>query len=448
MTDSSLLIRQLRALVGRGPYQAEAVFLVTNTGMTRFAASRIHQNLERIEAEVTFRVAREGRIGVAVTGDLRPEGLEACLERALAIARLQKPTPGFPGLPGGADEGDVPIEALALPLPARRLELARGLISKVREAGLQAAGSLSVIGGAVAVVNSEGRAVHLPYRTGESVLIAMDGGEGAGATGYVSWAGHEPETMDAEQLAGTAVEKCLAGGEAVELDPGPLDVLLEPPAVAGLLNWLSYIGFGGKQYNEGTSFLSGRLGEQLVDPRLTIYDDHAEIAGLGLPIDFEGVERQRVDLVREGRAVGVVHDSLSGARAGTASTGHALPPPADCGPIPQNLAISPGRATREEMIASMDRGLVVTRFHYLNGLLDTRRALLTGMTRDGTFFVRHGRIAGSPANLRFTEPMLEALSRVAAVGRERQTLGAWTGRGASCTVPSLLIRDFHFDDGR
>jgi len=446
--DGDQILGMLRALVGRGAHQAEAVYLLTRTGMTRFAASRIHQNLDRTEAGVTFRVALEGRIGVAGTGDLRPEGLESCLERALAIARLQKPTPEFEGLPGGADEGGAAVDQPSLPAPARRLELAHGLVSKVRAAGLAAAGSLSVQGGELAVINSEGRFVRAPYRAAESLLIAMDDGEGAGCSGYASWAGHDPETLDTGRMAGTAVDKCVAGREDVSLDPGPVDVLLEPPAVAGLLNWLSYIGFGGKQFNEGTSFLSGRLGDRLCDSRLTIYDDHAEIEGLGLPVDFEGVQRQRVDLVREGKAVGVVHDSLSGARAGTASTGHALPTSVDWGPLPQNLGISAGEATGAGMIASMERGLVVTRFHYLNGLLDTRRALFTGMTRDGTFLVRDGRISGSVANLRFTEPMLEAFSRVAAVSRERQTLGAWTGRGASCTVPSLLIRDFHFDNGR
>jgi predicted Zn-dependent protease len=275
----------------------------------------------------------------------------------------------------------------------------------------------------------------------------MDGGREGGPSGYSAWSGHDPEAIDPRGLAATATEKCLAGRKVVDLEPGPIDVLLEPPAVAGLLDWLGYIGFGGKQFNEGTSFLSGRLGESVAGSGVTIRDDHAEIGGMGLGIDFEGVRRRRVDLVREGTAAGVVHDRFTGARAGQPSTGHALPPDNDWGPMPLNLSMAPGEATREEMLASMSRGLVVTRFHYLNGLLDTRRALFTGMTRDGTFLVLGGEVAGAVANLRFTEPMLEAFSRIAAVGRERQSLGSWTGRGATCTVPPLLIRDFHFDNG-
>ncbi len=447
MIEGGEVLEQLRGLVERGPHQAETVFLSTRTGMTRFAASRIHQNLERQEATVLFRVAPDQRIGLAHTTDLRPAGLESCLTRALAIARLQKPNPWFAGLPAGPADRPLAGPEKPIPEPAQRLELAHGLLREVTGAGLQAAGSFSTVGGELVVVNSEGRLARAPYRLAESVLIAMDGNGGNGSSGYAAWAGHDPADLDPERLAAVASQKCIAGRQVVGLDPGPVDVLLEPPAVAGLLDWLSYIGFGGKQFNEGTSFLSGRLGEQITGSAVTIYDDHAEIPGMGLGIDFEGVPRQRVDLIRDGVAAGVVHDNLSGARAGAAGTGHAMSPDVEWGPMPLNLAMAPGRSTREEMIASMDRGLVVTRFHYLNGLLDTRRALFTGMTRDGTFLVRQGRVAGSVANLRFTEPMLEAFSRIAAIGSERQSLGTWAGRGATCTVPPVLIRGFHFDNG-
>lgn len=447
MIDGDAVLGRLLDLVGRGPHQAEAVFLSTRTGMSRFAASRIHQNLERREATVLFRVALDQRIGLARTTDLRRTGLESCLTRALDIARLQKPNPWFAGLPAGP--GDLPFaeSEKPIPAPAQRLALAHGLLREVTRAGLQAAGSFSTVGGELVVVNSEGRLARAPYRLAESVLIAMDGNGGNDSSGYAAWAGHDPADLDPERLAAVASEKCIAGRQHADLESGPVDVLLEPPAVAGLLDWLSYIGFGGKQFNEGTSFLSNRLGEQVTGSAVTMYDDHAEIPGMGLGIDFEGVPRQRVDLIRDGVAAGVVHDNISGARAGVAGTGHALSPDIEWGPMPMNLALAPGECTREEMIATMDRGLVVTRFHYLNGLLDTRHALFTGMTRDGTFLVRKGRIAGSVANLRFTEPMLEAFTRIAAIGSERQSLGTWAGRGATCTVPPILIRDFRFDNG-
>ena len=178
---------------------------------------------------------------------------------------------------------------------------------------------------------------------------------------------------------------------------------------------------------------------------VTIYDDHAEFPGMGMACDFEGEPRQRVALVQEGLAAGVVHDRLTAARAGSATTGHALSADTELGPMPLNLAMAPGTAEHEELVAGLDRGLVVTRFHYLNGLLDTRRALFTGMTRDGTFLVEGGRVVGAVDNLRFTESMLDAFSRIEMLGRQRQTIGTWAGRGATCTVPALLIRGFHFD---
>jgi len=444
--DGNAVLEQLRGLVGHGPHQAEAVYHASRTGLTRYAASRIHQNLERREISVLIRVALDQRIGVSRTTDPGPAGLDACLHRALAIARLQKPNPWFTGLPAGPAEDGVATEG-TIPAPAKRLELAHAVLREVGKSGLQAAGSLFTAGGELAVVNSQGRFIRVPYRLAESVLVAMDGNGKPASSGYAAWAGHDPESLDPVRLAAVASEKCIAGRRRVALSPGPIDVLLEPPAVAGLLDWLGYIGFGGKQFNEGTSFLAERLGKQIMGSGVTLYDDHAELRGLGLPMDFEGVPRRRVALVRDGVAAGVVHDSLSAARAGVTSTGHALPPDAESGPAPMNLAMAPGESTREEMIASMDRGLVVTRFHYLNGLLETRRALFTGMTRDGTFLVEKGEIVGAVANMRFTEPMLEAFSRIAAIGRHRQSLGTWAGRGSTCTVPPILVRDFHFDNG-
>jgi len=447
--NGGAVMEQLRALVGQGPHQAEAVYFVSRNGLTRFAGSRIHQNLDRREATVTFRLALDNRIGVARTTDLTLTGLEACLDRAMAIARLQKPNRRWSGLPAGPLAGGDPSAVVTgeIPEPAWRLEQAHAVLQQVGRVGLQAAGSVSTTAGELAVVNSEGRLAREPFQLAESVLVAMEGGGESDASGYATWAGPDPTGLDPGVLATVASGKCLMGRDRAVFEPGPVDVLLEPPAVAGLLDWLGYIGFGGQQFNEGTSFLSRRLGERIMGPGVSICDDHAEIAGMGLAADFEGEARQRVELVQDGVASGVVHDRITAARAGAATTGHALSADSELGPMPLNLSMAPGTASREEMIGAMTHGLVVTRFHYLNGLLDTQRALFTGMTRDGTFLVEKGRIVRAVDNLRFTESMLDAFSRIEAISEQRQSIGTWAGRGSTCTVPSILIRGFHFDTG-
>ncbi|MGH2728229.1 MAG: metallopeptidase TldD-related protein, partial [Actinomycetota bacterium] len=140
-------------------------------------------------------------------------------------------------------------------------------------------------------------------------------------------------------------------------------------------------------------------------------------------------------------AKGVVWDRTSAAKGGVSSTGHALPPPNPYGPIPLNLRMEPGRSTVEEMVASTERGLLVTRFHYSN-VVNEKETVLTGMTRDGTFMITDGRIAHGVKNLRYTQNALEALSNVDAVG-DRTEISTELFFGGS-RAPALKIRDFKF----
>ena len=159
-----------------------------------------------------------------------------------------------------------------------------------------------------------------------------------------------------------------------------------------------------------------------------------------MPFDFEGVPKQRVDFFAGGVATGVVYDSYTAGLEGKRSTGHGLPAPNTFGPFPMNIFMAPGEATKDEMLASTERGLWITRFHYVN-ILHPLRAVLTGMTRDGTFLIENGELARPVKNLRFTQNILEALSRVEMIGREAKLEKAWVGGNL---VPALKISAFEF----
>jgi predicted Zn-dependent protease len=174
---------------------------------------------------------------------------------------------------------------------------------------------------------------------------------------------------------------------------------------------------------------------------VTIWDDGVDPTGLASPIDFEGVAKQRVDLIRNGIATAVVHDAATAARAGTTSTGHALPAPNTWGPLPMNLFMLGGDSSRDQMLSSMDRGIWVTRFHYVNPV-HPKKAILTGMTKDGTFLVEHGRIVRPVINFRFTQSMPEALSSVQALTAETKLLpGEYIG---GYRVPAVKLGRFNF----
>jgi predicted Zn-dependent protease len=174
---------------------------------------------------------------------------------------------------------------------------------------------------------------------------------------------------------------------------------------------------------------------------ITIWDDGLDTGGMPLPFDTEGVPKKRVALITKGVAAGVVYDTSEALKAGTSSTGHAFPYGAFIGgAMPTNAFLKPGPATVDEMIASTDHGLLVTRFHYTRAV-DPRRVVITGMTRDGTFLIRDGKIAGAVKNLRFTESYVEAMSRVEAISARTKIQG---GRIGAAVVPALKITNFNF----
>jgi len=175
---------------------------------------------------------------------------------------------------------------------------------------------------------------------------------------------------------------------------------------------------------------------------VTITDDGLSLTGIPLPFDFEGVPRQRVTLIDKGVAVGLCYDLATAAKEGKKSTGHALPPSYSGGPVPLHLQLAPGDATVEEMIAALDGGLYVTRFHYVNGYVEPIQAVFTGMTRDGAYWVEGGRIKYAVKNLRWTESMLQAFSNIRMLGREPKLITG--GDGEAAVAPAVYFKDFNF----
>jgi len=248
--------------------------------------------------------------------------------------------------------------------------------------------------------------------------------------------------LDVAALGETALRKAEGSRAPGELAPGRYTVVLEPAAVAELVAFLAWLGLGAQSEQEGRSFLSGRMGERITGAGVTVVDDAFDPRSLGRPFDYEGTPRRRVSLIEDGVARAVVHDRRTARAAGVESTGHATAPPAVEGPLPYDLVLGTGTASLEELIASTARGILVTRFWY-NRVVDARRTLVTGMTRDGTFLIEDGRIAGGLRNLRFNESVLEVLSRTEAAGRDAEPT-QFDYSGNCVVVPALKVREFQF----
>jgi predicted Zn-dependent protease len=211
-----------------------------------------------------------------------------------------------------------------------------------------------------------------------------------------------------------------------------------------MLDFFSYLSFGALAFMEKRSFLSGRIGEKVMDESISIWDDGLDPSAIPMGFDYEGVPKQRVSLIEGGVAKGVVWDTyLAGKQGGDArTTGHALPAGSGIGAMPLHLHMAPGDATRDEMIRDMKRGIWVSRFWYTR-TVHPLNVVVTGMTRDGTFLVEDGKIVGPVRDLRFTQGYVEALNNVQAIGREQMLVLGDIGGGVR-RVPALKIGRWNF----
>jgi PmbA protein len=420
--------------------QTEVLVLSGDSALTRFANSTIHQNVYETDAEVHIRAVIGTRIGVATTNDLSPEALARTLESAIQTARLSPENPDFKSLPGPQPVAQVDAfrHSTAACTPEQRANAVGTICLQARDAGVIASGALTTAASEVAVANSLGIwAYHRFTQADINTVIMSDT-----SAGYAAVVSTDYDELDFEAIGREALTKCLRSQNPRALPPGDYAVILEPYATQDFVQMMAYTGLGAQAVQEGRSFMAGKLGEQIVDRRVSLWDDGLDPDSIPLPFDFEGVPKQRVDFIANGVAKGVVYDSYTaGKELDRRSTGHALPAPNPLGPFPLNTFFGPGEATVDEMIQSTERGLYVTRFHYTRPV-EPKRVTITGMTRDGTFWIENGEIAYPVKNLRFTQSYVEALNHVEAIGRETRLLQAWDLAGQR--VPALKLAHFTF----
>jgi PmbA protein len=405
-----------RAALAEVDGEAEAVVLAERSGLARFASSEVHQPTLIDNVVVQLRVVRDGRVGVASTNRVEAAGLAELAGRASAAAAVAPADPAFPGLAGPAALRDVEsFDEETAALGAE--EQARRAADAIGAATMPVYGFFTSAASELAVASSTGIAAHQRMTDASVLVLAADGRR----SGFAEASAWRASDVDAAATARRAVALAERTEGAVTIEPGTYAAVLEPYALADLLHFFSYDSFGALGVIEKRSYLADRLGEKVFDERVSIADDAFDTRGLPKSFDFEGAPKERVELVADGVARGVVWDRTTANRArnGARSTGHAPPHGAsDWGPIPSALTMAGGDAESvEELAERVGDGLYVTRLHYL-GIVDPREGVLTGMTRDGTFRIRGGRIAEPLVNLRFTVALPELLRDVHGLTRD------------------------------
>lgn len=440
---SQALCQQVLSLCGSD--SAEVILLSAEQALTRFAGNAIHQNVAEQDASLYLRLYLGHRPGLASTNRTDPAGLDQLVARARASAQASPEDPYFPGLAEPADYDPAPAfdPHTASFTPEQRAAQV-GLVCRAASAkGLNASGAFSTGCSEVAIANSAGLfAYHASTEADFQTVVMVD--DSSGRAVQSSW---KAADLPTDVLGQEAIATAEHGRNPRPLEAGRYPVVLDPQAVQDLVNMLNTNGVSGQQVLEGRSWMNGHQGEQAMNPLVSIWDDGLDPGGLPLPFDYEGVPKRRVEIVSQGVVQGPVFDRRTASRAGTQTTGHALSPDVPnfmrgAGPLAQNLFLSSGKSSLEEMIASTPRGLYITRFWYTR-LVHPRDCVVTGMTRDGVFWIENGEIAYPVKNLRFTQSYVQALAEVEAVGRETRLLKTEYGSRA-IRVPALKIGGFNF----
>ncbi len=422
----------------------EVTVHASTTGVTRYANSQVIQSTEREELRVYVRVVSDGRLATATTNQLSAERLERAARNALEAARSSLPDAAFTGLADPAAVGRA--EAIGRvdqrTAAATAGERAAGVRSILDAAGRgKAAGVVETGIQTYGVFNSRGIDCFDAYSRAVATALVDDGE----ATGWSEASSHALGDLDWEAVGRVAAHKAAAGHDADDAEPGDYEVVLEPPAVATLLDYLAYVGFGAKQVLDGESFLATSTGAEVAAPSVTVADDAWHPRSIGIGFDFEGVPRRRVEVIESGVARGPVTDLRTAAELGAPVTGH-YSGSNEFGPYASNVVLEVGDQTYEDLVGAVRDGLLVTRFHYVN-VLDRPSTLLTGMTRDGTFRIRDGSIAEPVRNLRFSQSVLAALASVEGIGRDLQAFAPDFAAFGSTVAPSIRVGRFHFSSG-
>ena len=439
MLGTDYIRSQLREALRHCPAGSDADIYLTasDQALTRFANNRIHQNVAHQDAVAHVRVATGLRQGRSATNNLSEQGLADAVKQAAEYARLMPEDPEFPGLPAptAVQSVDAYDDVTANCTADRRADMVGMICRRSADLSLEAAGFCRTGLTELAVASTRGvDAYHVGSFAG--VLITARGEDSAGWSKGGGW---RLDHIDPETLADEAIGKAVRGRNPRDLEPGEYPVVLEHYAVDDMLEALSFYGMGAHMVQDGRSWMNELVGQQAMSPMLSIRDDGLDPAGWPVPFDAEGVSKRPVDIVTDGVVQGPVHNTYTGAKGNIASTGHQRG--ATGGPTATNLFLRPGDRTTEQLIASLDSGLYITRFYYTR-LAHNRGCVMTGMTRDGTFLIENGELAAPVKNLRFTQSYVDALAGCWALSSAAHL--NLNEAGVAMHVPAALLESWRF----
>lgn len=406
-------------------------------GNTRFAVNQVSTSGDNEDVSVRVRVTVGKKVGAATTNRLDDAALRQVVQTAERIARLQPDDPELmPELgPQQYTAVDAFHAATAAAEPQQRADIVARVTEASRAAGLSATGYLEVVTSANAIANSAGLfAYHRSTDCAFTTTIRTTDGAGSGWAGTAS---RDIGSIDGAALAATAIDKARRSLNAVAVEPGRYTVVLEPTAVGNLVQLMAFAS-NARQADEGRSFFTkpgggNKIGLKVVDDRVTLLSDPQDGLAPGVPFDGDGLPTRRVNWIENGIVKELSYDRFWAQRQKVSPV-----------ILPGCLQMQGGSQSVQDMIASTERGILVTRFWYIRPV-DPRTILYTGLTRDGTFLIERGRVTRAIKNLRFNESPVFLLNNIEALGKSQRVSASESGSaGIPIVVPAIKARDFTF----
>jgi predicted Zn-dependent protease len=441
--------------------EVEVLFSGGRFALTRFANNSIHQNVEDENHVVSVRTAFGGRTARATTNRFDDASLRRVVESSEALAKVQHPDPDLLPMPnsreaeghGGSNSiGEIPsryFEQTATITPQLRADGVKKIVDVAQRHKLTTAGIFSSTESVEGIFNSRGLS-QWHTQTLAEISITMLGGD---SSGWQKANSPDVANLDPLGMAEIAAQKAIDSAHPAEIPAGKYTVILEPSAALDIVGFMFW-DYSGMAILDQRSFLTGRIGSKLFGDNITFSDDVTHLLQTGSPFDGEGMRRQSVALVENGVVKRVVYARATAARmqrsehkdkvGSIEATGHGFALPNEMGEMPVNIVFATPRnpETLAQMIASTERGVLVTRLWYIREV-DPYEKIATGMTRDGTFLIENGKISGGVRNFRFNQSLIEMLSNVEAMSVPVRGSGE---ESFDMVVPAMKIRDFNFTE--
>jgi len=448
--------------------EVEVLFSGGRFALTRFANNSIHQNVAEENSVVSVRTAFGGRTARASTNKFDDDSLRRVVEASEKLAQVQHPDPDLLPMPDALEAagsssagktGGAPVPTQAIPpryfertagiTPEQRAEGVKKIVGVAQRHNLTTAGVFSSAESCEGIFNSRGLSDWHTQTLAEISITML----AADSSGWQKANSPDVANLDPLALAETAAKKAVDSARPHEIPAGKYTVILEPAAVLDIVGFMFW-DYSGMAILDQRSFLTGRMGTKFFGDNITIADDVTHPLQTGSPFDGEGMRRQRVGLIENGVVKRVVYARATAERmkrseyrdkAGPIeATGHGFPLPNEMGEMPLNIVFARPSDPQsvEQMIASTERGVLVTRLWYIREV-DPYEKMLTGMTRDGTFLVEDGRVRGGVRNFRFNESLIHMLSNVEAMSEPVRSCGE---ESFDMVVPAMKVKEFNFTE--